>query len=304
MLALALADQWQRMGAPASVDLVELGPGRGALMADVLRIWQRAAPSLLAAARVTLVEASERLRAEQKRALAAHADRLAWSDRLPGNGRPLFLIANEFFDALPVRQFVRTAEGWRERLVNWSEARGFHQVLGPVTRAMEEPEGDLWEHSAESMDWASRIGERLAADGGLALIVDYANRPGESSFRGIARHGKADPLVDLGAVDLSAGVDFPALTSEAGGQGAIAYGPVGQGSYLRALGIQTRHAQLAARATPGQRRELDAALERLTDAQAMGEEFRVLALTGPDNPPPAGFAAQEQTGSEEAPQCS
>ena len=289
MLALALADQWQRMGAPAAVDVVELGPGRGVLMADILRTWRQAAPGLLAAASITMIEASQRLREVQRRTLGTHAARVTWAEALPESGRPLLLVANEFFDALPVRQFVRSGDGWRERLVNWTAERGFHDALGPVITAEEEPEGGLWEHSEEAQEWMARIAGRLAQTGGLALIVDYAAQPGETSLRGIRRHRKASPLESIGAVDLSAGVDFSLLARETGSHGALAHGPENQGPYLRRLGIEARHRQLAARADKHQRRELDAALSRLIDGDGMGQDFRVFAATGPTGPHPAAF---------------
>jgi len=292
LLALAVADQWQRLGTPIAADVAELGPGRGLLMADALRIWQRAAPGFYGGIAVTMIEASPALAQAQAARLKGHSHCVTWQKDLPARQAPLFLLANEFFDALPVQQFLRTADGWRERLIAWDEARGFHDALGPLVTADRMPAGDVWEHSPESLAWAERIGARLATHGGLALIVDYENRPGQSSLRGIARHRRAAPLEGLGQVDLSAGVDFQALAAAASGAGAMAYGPVGQGAYLKALGIEARHAQLATRASLAQKRELDTALYRLTDANAMGESFRVLALTGPDDPAPAGFDAQ------------
>lgn len=294
MLALALADQWQRMGAPGSVELVELGPGRGLLMADILRTWRQAAPGLLQAASITLVEASERLQAVQRQALRDHSDSIRWDQVLPDSGSPMLLIANEFFDALPVRQFVKAEDGWRERLVNWNAEDGFHDALGPAVTAEEEPDGDLWEHSEEAQEWMARIAARLAKTGGIAVVIDYASRPGETSLRGIRSHRKASPLEGLGAVDLSAGVDFALLAWEAESQGASGYGPVSQGAYLQALGIDARHAQLAAKADAHQRRELDAALARLTDGDGMGGDFRVFVATGPNDPQPAAFAAIQE----------
>jgi NADH dehydrogenase [ubiquinone] 1 alpha subcomplex assembly factor 7 len=265
-------------------------------MADMLRTWRQAAPGLLAAAAITMVEASQRLQEVQRRSLRSHTDRVTWREALPESTKPMLLVANEFFDALPVRQFVRADDGWRERLVNWTPKRGFHDALGPVITAVEEPEGKLWEHSEEAQEWMARIAGRLAAAGGLALIIDYAAQPGETSLRGIRRHRKASPLEGIGAVDLSAGVDFALLSREAGSQGAQAFGPEGQGPYLRRLGIEARHKQLVGRADKHQRRELDAALSRLIDEDGMGQDFKVFAATGPDGPRPAAFPPpQEQT---------
>jgi NADH dehydrogenase [ubiquinone] 1 alpha subcomplex assembly factor 7 len=258
-------------------------------MADILRTWQRAAPGLLAGATVTLVEASARLKEQQQAALAPFGVQTEWAERLPETGRPMLLAANEFFDALPMRQFLRTPEGWRERLVNWTEERGFHDALGPLVDAEQVPQGDVWEYSPEAMLWAAAIGARLKASGGLALIIDYASRPGETSFRGIARHRRAGPLEQLGQVDLSAGMDFQATATAAAEAGARAYGPTGQGAYLAGLGIQARHDQLAARANEAARQRLTAGLQTLTAPDEMGENFRVLALTGPADPPPAAL---------------
>ncbi len=293
MLAVAVANQWQRMGSPAAVDVIELGPGRGVLMADMLRTWRQAAHGLLTAASITMVEASERLQGVQQRTLQAHADRITWTDTWQdgwtASKRPILLVANEFFDALPVQQFVHTSGGWRERLVNWDEDLGFHDVLGPLVNVENEPEGGLWEFSPEGQEWIARIATRLAAASGMALIIDYAGNSGETSLRGIARQRKASPLEGLGNVDLSAGVDFALLAREAKSQGGVAYGPVGQGRYLRRLGIEARHGQLAGKASKAQRRELDAALGRLIDADGMGQDFWVFAATGPDDPAPAAF---------------
>lgn len=289
MLALALADQWQRMGCPPAVDLVELGPGRGVLMADILRTWRQAAPALLVGASITLIETSERLKAQQAEALSAHADNLSWSTALPDGDRPMLLVANEFFDALPIQQFVRFEDGWRERMVHWDEARGFHDAMGPLVTAITPPQGDVWEFSAEAAEWAAAIAKRLQQQGGLALIVDYASLPGQSSLRGVAQHRRASPLEGLGAVDLSAGVDFAALANEASMAGAAAIGTITQGHYLSALGIHARHAQLAANASPSKKRELDAGLQRLIAPDGMGACFHVMAMIGPQDPPPAAF---------------
>ena len=289
LLAIAAANHWLKMGGPQPVDVAELGPGRGLLMADALRIWQRAAPDFYEKLAVAMIEASPALAKLQAERLPSHSNRVTWQNDLPDRPAPLFLLANEFFDALPIQQFLRTEDGWCERLINWDEARGFHDALGPVIGAQLDQIGDVWEQSPETLDWAVRIGERLAIHGGMALIIDYASRPGETSLRGIRRHQRAAPLEGLGTTDLSAGVDFAALARAAESVGAKAYGPIGQGAYLLELGIEPRHAQLVAGANPAQKRELDTALHRLTDPADMGESFQVLALTGPDDPPPPGF---------------
>ncbi len=276
-----LADLWLRAGSP-EVRLVELGPGRGTLMADLLRAGKRAgfAPP------VHFVETSPVLRAAQ----ATRVPGAQWHDSfadVPDDG-PLLLVANEFFDALPVRQFERGADGWRERCVGLDDDR-FAPVAGrPVPPPLSS--GDVIETSPASTAIAAEIGHRLRVHGGAALVIDYgyAGRASGDTLQAVRRHGFVDPFADPGEADLTAHVDFSALAAAAG---VTAYGPVGQGAWLRALGIEPRAAALKARATPAQQDDIDAATARLTEGAAMGDLFKVMALTGPGWPVPAGFAA-------------
>lgn len=305
LLGAWLAERWQAMGAPASVNLVELGPGRGMLMADALRAT-RNVPGFHAALGLHLVEINEALRADQARALAGFAPGLLapiWHERFddvpPG---PLLLVANEFFDALPVRQFHRSAEGWSERMVGL-DADGESLMLalapGGSPYASVLPEGapgaeaEL-SHAAAAL--AAAIGARLARDGGWALIVDYGRDQSGlgTSLQAVRDHRRVGILDDPGETDLSAHVDFGLLAAAARGAGAEAFGPTGQGDFLRRVGIERRAASLKARASAMQRTEIDAALARLLAPDQMGTLFRVLAL-GNDRgdgkgDPPAGFA--------------
>ncbi len=275
-----LADVWHRAGAP-QVRLVELGPGRGTLMADLLRATGRAG----LAAPVHFVETSPALRAAQ----AARAPGATWHDDLasvPGD-LPLLLVANEFFDALPVRQLVRAPDGWRERCVG----AGFVPVLGkPVPLGLDAPPGTVVETSPAATAIAAEIGARLRDRGGAALIIDYgyAGPAAGDTLQAVRAHEFADPFADPGEVDLTCHVDFTALAAAAG---VASHGPVGQGAWLRALGIAARAAALKARATPAQGEDIDAAVARLTGDEAMGQLFKVMALTGPGWPAPAGFTA-------------
>jgi NADH dehydrogenase [ubiquinone] 1 alpha subcomplex assembly factor 7 len=298
ILGLWLAEAWAGMGRPGPVRLVELGPGRGTLMADLLRVAARV-PSFRTALRVHLVETSAPLRARQQEHLAGHG--IAWHDDLaevpPG---PLLLIANELLDSLPVHQLVRCEDGWRERLVDLDEAgRLFFRTAekpSPLARGPEEaaPIGTIAEASPARAALARAIGGRIAAHGGIALLIDYgawAEGPTGDTLQAVRRHEACDFLIAPGEVDLSSQVDFRALAEAACAGGAAVYGPVPQGTFLRAFGIELRTAMLLERAAPGQRRELRAALHRLTDPGAMGELFKVLVLGRPGDPHPPGFSA-------------
>ena len=283
LIGAALVDLWRRAGSPP-VRLVELGPGRGTLIADVLRVAERGG----LAAPVHLVETSPVLRAAQ----AERVPLATWHDsvaQLPGD-RPLLIVANEFFDALPVRQFVRAPDGWRERAVAVAGER-FVPVAGrAVPLPFDAPLATVVERSPATTAIAAEIGARLGEQGGGAMIVDYgyAGPATGDTLQAVRAHGFADPFADPGEVDLTAHVDFSAIAAAAG---VTAHGPVGQGAWLRALGIDARAAALKQRATAVQDEAIDAAVERLTGETAMGVLFKVMALTGPGWPAPAGFGA-------------
>ncbi len=216
LLGLWLAQSWLDQGAPARFTLAELGPGRGTLMADMLRATARV-PGFLHAADVHLVETSPTLRAKQREMLAGHD--IAWLDRasdLPGT--PLFLLANEFFDALPIRQFVRDAKGWRERQVGVNDGRLVFGLSTPAPiaalhhRLDDTRPGDIVETCQAATAIASEIGQRIARYGGAALIADYGGwRSLGDTFQALRHHRPEDPLSNPGQADLTAHVDFQAL---------------------------------------------------------------------------------------------
>jgi len=295
MLGIALIDHWERSGAPSRSHRGELGPGRGTLVADMLRA-AKLRTTFLAAAELTLVETSPTLRARQAATLADYAP--SWSDNFAAIpiDAPLYLVANEFFDALPIRQFVRSDTGWHERCVALDDGGEFFFGLsssdGPAGRS-EDPCLSVSEHSAileinePARAIAAEIGTALNGHGGLALIVDYGHARtalGET-LQAVQAHRFADPLAAPGEADLTAHVDFQALAEASG---ATAYGPVTQGTLLAALGIETR-AQALIRTRPDQAETISAALTRLTDPGGMGTLFKAMALTGPGGPHPAGF---------------
>jgi SAM-dependent MidA family methyltransferase len=311
LLGLCLAQAWLDQGRPDPFLLVELGPGRGQLMVDLLRATG-AVPGFRAAAKLHLVETSARLIEVQRQKLAAAGidpASIAWHARfedLPAG--PLFLIANELFDALPVDQFIRTAEGgrtaagWQERRVGLDPTGAFSFVAvdaaPDLMRDLALPEaapGAITEISRARAALAGRIGARLAADGGLALVIDYGawpSGPTGDTLQAVRGQKSVPPLAAPGMADLSTQVDFKALGEAASAAGAAVFGPVPQGPFLRALGIEARIAALLqATDDPEARRALRAGLFRLTDAGAMGELFKVLILGAPGAPLPPGFSA-------------
>ena len=270
LIGVWLADLWTRAGGPEKTRYVELGPGRGTLAEDALRAMRGAGlePTL------ELVETSPALR-------RAQADRLAaprWHDEvatLPEDG-PLLIVANEFFDALPIHQYDCEGEELR---VTLQQNRFVRDPADPVTEA-----------SPASIAIVRTLARRLAAQGGVALIVDYGHdRPGiGDTLQAVSRHQYADPWQAPGSRDLTAHVDFSALAEAARAEGLRSFGPVGQGDWLEAMGIQLRAASLA-KAAPERTEEIAAARDRLTAHSQMGRLFRVLALAAPGWPEPAGF---------------
>lgn len=299
LIGVWFADYWQQIGGPAPVILAELGPGRGTLMSDLLRA-AAAVPGFRGAADLYLVEASPVLRRAQEHRLAgANPHFVADLAALPEG--PLLLVANEFLDALPVRQLVRGPAGWRERLVALDDADRLVFVEGPEHPALTalvppalraEPPGTVVEICAAAAALAMTLGARLAHRPGVALFIDYGYFPSApgATLAAVRRHEAAAVLDDPGDADLSAHVDFAAFAEAVGAAGAVVYGPVPQGRFLAALGARARLAVLAARASAAQRTQLESALARLIDPAQMGNLFKVLALTSPGLPAPAGFA--------------
>lgn len=286
MLGGWIAAVWRSMGRP-SFRLVELGPGRGTLMADALRVLSAAAGAR-DAAEVWFVETSLRLRAEQARRVppARWAERL---DDVPEG--PFVLIANEFLDALPVRQFLKTAEGWRERLVGLREGSLAWGLSEPLPGRDQAPVAAWREMSPAADAVAAGIARRLAAGPGAALLVDYgyvaADRPPGITLQAVRRHARLDPLDSPGEADLTWLIDFDALARALAAEGATVR-VAEQGAFLARLGIGQRAASLA-RARPDRADSLADALERLTGAQAMGTLFKTAAAVSPGLPLPPGF---------------
>ena len=288
-----LAERWLAIGRPDPVRLIELGPGRGTLMADALRATT-GVPGFHAALDLHLVETNATLRATQRETLRAF--RPSWHERfeeVPDG--PSLIVANEFFDALPVRQFVRTPRGWNERMVGLADdGASLRLALAPGATPFapflpDAAPGAEAEISEAGRALAAAIGARLQASGGWALIIDYGRDNGGpgSSLQAVRGHRGADILDRPGETDLSAHVDFAALAKATG---ARTVGPTGQGDFLRRLGILHRAETLKARASAEQRAAIDAASLRLIAPDQMGTLFRVMAVGDDRSAPPAGFS--------------
>ena len=301
LLGLWAAVVWQGMGSPDNVKLVELGPGRGTLMADMLRA-AFAAPGFGEAVHVHMVETSPALKTRQQQALEGMglAHDPVWHgsfDDVPEG--PVIVIANEFFDALPIEQYFHAGDFWCPRVVDSKpDGDGLCFVLLPPYDAPELPPG-LLDAPADTMvevcpsglDIAENISRRIVADGGAALIIDYGH--GESgtgdTLQAVKGHDHHHPLEDPGEADLTAHVDFGALGQRVFASGARAHGVVGQGEFLQRLGIRERAEMLLAGATPEQEEDIAGALKRLTDPSEMGDLFKVMAISAIDAAPPPGF---------------
>jgi len=296
MIGLWCVDVWQNLGAPSAFRLVELGPGRGTLMSDLLRAAS-VVPAFCAALDIWMVETSPVLTGLQQKALAAIEPPVHWTDHLASvPDGPAIFIANEFFDALPVRQFQMTERGWRERMVGL-EGEGLILALAPdapgaiaADLPRNAPLGAVGELSPDSLGIASELAGRINSAGGAALIIDYG--PAESglgdSVQALKAHAFADILANPGEADLTAHVDFARLARAAHSTGVQTFGPVGQGDFLQALGIAARAARLAAKGGSAAT-AVATALHRLTAPDQMGTLFKVLALTQAGHSTPAGF---------------
>jgi NADH dehydrogenase [ubiquinone] 1 alpha subcomplex assembly factor 7 len=298
LIGLWCAERWQRIGQPDPVILAELGPGRGVLMQDFLRA-AGAVPEFRRALRPYLVEASPVLRSEQERRLR-HA-KPVWVTRiedLPDG--PTLLVANEFLDALPIRQFVRRKNHWSERMVGLDPGHRLVFVDGPespvaallVPQALRRSApGTIAEICPAALALAGALGARLAGQPGVMLFIDYGYFPSAPgpTLRAVRQHRPVCALEAPGTADLSAHVDFAAFSEAAQAGGAETHGPAPQGRFLAALGAEVRLAALRLRADPTQRQRLESGLRRLLDPAEMGDLFKVLALASPGLPPPIGF---------------
>ena len=307
LVALWCLDLFAQLGEPSHIRLVELGPGRGTLMAD---LWRAAKirPAFRAAARVHLVETSPLLRARQAEALAgveAHWHHEFAECARADAGAPLIVIANEFFDALPIHQLIQTGHGWRERTVAFDAAK--ERLAFSVSESETElaalvpaglgdaPQGSIFEISAAARSLIGDIARHIESAGGGALIIDYGHAQSGlgDTLQSVRAHRTHDVLSDPGSADITAHVDFAALGAIARDCGAHVFGPVPQGDFLRRLGIEARARALLAHATPAQARDIAASLARLIEPAGMGHLFKAMAVTSAELAP-AGFAPSSE----------
>ncbi|MQX36583.1 class I SAM-dependent methyltransferase [Roseospira navarrensis] len=302
IIGLWLAVVWQMMGRPPRVILVECGPGRGTLMADALRALAPV-PAFRAALEVHVVETSPTLRETQRATLGDAV--AAWHDTLATvpDDAPLFLVGNEFLDALPVRQYVRAAGRWHLRRVGLDGAGALAFVTGEPAPADDlhprlrdgapdgAPDGAIAEVCPTAREFVSDLGRRIVHQGGVGLLIDYGHpRSGcGETLQAVRGHRYHPVLRDLGTADLTTHVDFEALSRSVAAFGAAAHGPVEQGVWLRALGAEARAAMLRQGGSPEQDAEIQRAVRRLIDPEEMGRLFRAFAVTGTESDVLPGF---------------
>ena len=292
LIGLCLAQCWLDQGAPERVALTELGPGRGTLMADILRATA-AVPGFHQAAHVHLVETSPKLRAAQAEALSGRD--VTWCETLSEvPDGPLFLVANEFFDALPIRQFQRSGAHWAERHVGLMDGAlafglGPEQPQPVLTHRLEDTrDGDVVEWAQVGVSITGAIADRLAKAGGVALIIDYGDwRSLGDTLQAVRNHQRAEPLETPGQADLTAHVDFEALARAADGVEHTRLCP--QGVFLERLGITARAQRLAQSLEGASLQAHVAAHRRLTHPEEMGTLFKVLGLFPTHASPPPGL---------------
>ena len=296
LIGFFIVNAWQQLGEPPSFTLLELGPGRGTLMQDALRVAARA-EGFIDAKHLQLFETNPALRQMQAERLGQYDP--YWASEIDAVADdPLIVVANEFFDALPVRQFVRAPDGWHERLVglrDGNRAFGLSPTPLPATAMppalADAPLGAVYEVSLAAADAMQRLGTLIAAQRGALLAIDYGyerTQPGET-LQAVRRHAFADPLEAPGEADLSAHVDFEALGTVAMGLGLKVEPLATQRDFLARLGIVERATALA-RANPGQLDAIGASLRRLTHEDEMGTLFKVFCASAGDIEP-IGFSS-------------
>lgn len=302
LIGLWLVQSWIDMGSPDAFNLVELGPGRGVLMHDILRA-AKLRPAFLDAAHVWLVETSGRLRHEQQRRLRDAGIATDWADAFTDvPPAPMLIVANEFFDCLPIRQFVRAETGWRERLVGVDEsgaALAFTLCDTPPPPTVNLPDpasiapGAIYETGEAAEALADEIALSLKEHGGRALIIDYGHLNGGAgdTLQAVCRHAYWPVLASPGRADITAHVNFEALAKAAFNAGAAAHGPIAQGEFLSRLGLPMRLQRLSFGKSAEETADIFAGAHRISSPAQMGELFKALSISAPGLPDPEGFNA-------------
>lgn len=302
MCGLYLAHMYELSGKPDNTTILELGPGRGSLMRDLVHVWSQLMPPL-ASAPIHLLETSPHLRKVQASLLPD--SQLTWHDTVnsltEGIDGPVFGIANEFFDALPVHQAQFVSGQWRQRLVAVVDDRMEFVTGEPLVDDIDffpkkPSEGQIAELCPEADQVMAALAASVAQRGGAVLIIDYGRdgNPG-NSLQAVAAHAPVDLFYEPGTADLSHWVDFAALRRVASNNGARLIGPVPQGRFLMRIGLEARAEAVARLATPEERRSHLAAIDRLTSPAQMGEVFKVALLVPAGEGVPPGFEADQTT---------
>jgi NADH dehydrogenase [ubiquinone] 1 alpha subcomplex assembly factor 7 len=311
LLGLWLLQSWRSMGSPERVQIVEYGPGRGVMMADMMRT-ARLEAGFFKAIQVVLIETSSALEAKQAEQLANCGVPVQWATNLsevePG---PTLVIGNEFLDCLPIRQFImkdrfKGPAGWHERMID-VHPDNLGKLIYTVAEAgiskidqdllpsdiPEAKDGDLIEVSPGLAQIADTLGHRFAAHPGAALFIDYGPEETEfgDSFQALHKHKKVFPLDAPGEADQTARVDFAALAEEADRAGLKTYGPSPQGPFLSRLGIEVRAVALS-KSVPDAKEKIARQLHRLTNSDEMGTLFKAIAIQSPALPAPLGFGSE------------
>lgn len=293
IIGIFMVHAWQQHGQPEGVRLAEIGPGRGTMMADMLRVIARLAPALYDQCSVHLIETSLRLRGVQAESLAAHSQKVSWHDsfdELPAGFT--LLAANELFDAIPIRQFVKTPTGFRERMIGLDAEGDLDFRIGVATldpallpEGSMPSDGTVFEFSPARQAVMQAICERLHVFGGTALIIDYGHMISGygDTLQALRAHEYDPPLSNPGMADLTSHVDFQHLAEVASSAGAHLNGCMYQGDFLVGLGLEARASALGRDKDEGTRRDIMDAVQRLAGAGEgrMGELFKVLAVSSP-----------------------
>src|SRR5579872_18668 len=296
LIGLWAAEVWASMGAPNPVRLIELGPGRGTLMSDALRA-ARVAPNFRAVLDVCLIEASPMLAAIQHETLLTAGAPISWASQWRDAPQgPAIIIANEFLDALPMRQYIRGPRDWRERLIGLDQSGALTYRLAangePHIGARAE-EGAVLEINAVAHRLVHTVAERVATQGGAALFIDYGHTTTGfgDTLQAVRSHRMVDPLSEPGTADITAHVDFAAMGRSARAGGATVYGPISQGDFLRALGLDQRAAALTRKGGPQQMADIESARVRLSGKGEgeMGGLFKAMVVANRSLPTPPGF---------------
>ncbi|GLQ37238.1 TetR family transcriptional regulator [Rhizobium albus] len=292
MIAIFLLGGWQAAGMPRPVRLVELGPGRGTLMKDMLRTIRKVLGADMAGWSAHLVETSPRLRAIQAETLRDYADLCSWHERLEDVPKGhMLLAANELFDALPIRQFVKSGSAFREKVIGLDAAGELTFGIGPAVIEASalphhwesQPEGTVFEVSPIREAFMAALATKLRAEGGLAAVIDYGHRvPGfGDTLQAMRYHGFDDPLAHPGEADLTSHVDFASLSAAAQASGAHVLGLTCQSDFLLGLGLLDRAGRLGADKDRETQKAIEVAVDRIagTGPGRMGELFKVLAIS-------------------------